>query len=230
MSSTAKTTFIAGTEAGVGKTLLLRSLAIYWQTYRAAQSIAIMKPIDQDDRDRLLYQDLVPHQSLDSITPCRWEPHRSAGSMNAELTTIWQELQTLMQNHTWVLLEAMGSLGYPIAPDTTLADLAWDWRLPTILVVPVRPGAIAQAVAHVALARQAKVHLKGLVLNCCQPDSADHLDDWLSPTWLRSLTQMPILGCLPYLPDPSDRSALLQAAASLELEKVFGSMPLPLGA
>ena len=36
----------------------------------------------------------------------------------------------------------------------TVADLAAAWHLPVVLVVPVKLGCIAQAVANVALARQ----------------------------------------------------------------------------
>jgi len=61
-----------------------------------------------------------------------------------------------------VLVEALG--GSPVSEEFTVADLA-EWR-PTVLVVPVKLGAIAQAVANVALARPSRVHLKGIVLNC----------------------------------------------------------------
>jgi len=39
-------------------------------------------------------------------------------------------------------------------------------------------GAIAQAVANVALARLSRVHLKGIVLNCVQPRSEQEIADW----------------------------------------------------
>ena len=39
-------------------------------------------------------------------------------------------------------------------------------------------GAIAQAVANVALARQTGVFLKGLVLNCVEPVSEQDIENW----------------------------------------------------
>jgi dethiobiotin synthetase len=230
VGSTAKSLLIASTEAGAGKTVLLSALAAYWQAHYDPAALAIMKPLESglepgmSDRPRL--QPWVPHQDPATLIPC---PIDGAGLPHADLAALWQTLQQLTGQHQQILLEGLGSLGMPLTPDTTWADLAWDWRLPTVLVVPVRPGAIAQAVAHVALARQARVHLKGLVLNCCQPDSADHLEDWLSPRWVRSLTQVPVVGRLPYLADPHDATALRQAAADLELEPLLGSRPLTLG-
>jgi len=76
-----------------------------------------------------------------------------------------------------VLVEALGGLGSPVSEEFTVADLA-EWRLPTVLVVPVKLGAIAQAVANVALARPSRVHLKGIVLNCVQLVHSKKLPTW----------------------------------------------------
>jgi len=60
-------------------------------------------------------------------------------------------------------------------------------------------GAIAQAVANVALARLSRVHLKGIVLNCVQPRSEQEIADWAPVELIQSLTNTPVLGCLPHL-------------------------------
>jgi dethiobiotin synthetase len=123
-----------------------------------------------------------------------------------------------------VLVEGVGGLGSAIARETTMADLAWDWRIPTVLVVAVKPGAIAQAVANVALATQAHVHLKGIVLNCVEPCHAHELEEWASVEMIQNLTQKPILGCIPHLADPTDLRTLVKVASELALEKLI---PLP---
>jgi dethiobiotin synthetase len=105
--------------------------------------------------------------------------------------------------------------------ETTVADLAWDWRLPGVLVVPVRLGAIGQAVAHVALARQSRIHLKGIVLNCAQPRSAEEIASWAPADLIQSLTQIPVLGVIPHLSDPTDLQQLTRAASDLELERLL---------
>ncbi len=216
------TLFVAGTDVSAGKTVLLSALAAYWQTYRSPQSLGIMKLIEQGTSDRDWYHaNVVPDQSPETITPILVDADTAIHDAAVNLGHLWQTLQTLAQRTDWTLVEAVGGLGCPIAPETTVADLAWDWRLPTVLVVPVCPNAIAHAVAHVALARQARVHLKGIVLNGCRPDSQENLDHWMPLRVLRSLTQVPVLGYLPYLTDLSDRQLLAQAAAELTLERLL---------
>ena len=110
-----------------------------------------------------------------------------------------------------------GGLGSPVTDELTVADLAGEWRLPTVLVVPVRLGAIAQSVANAALARQAKINLLGIVLNCNQPRSEEEIGD-LTPTYLiESLTNFPVLGCLPYLEEVNDLETLAEVASKLTI-------------
>ncbi len=220
------TLFVTGTDEAVGKTVVLSALAAYWQTYRSLQSLSIMKLIEQGTRDRDWYHTtIVPHQSAEEITPCLVDPNTSIHQADVNLGHLWQTLQRATQQTDLTLVEAVGGLGCPIAPETTVADLARDWRLPTVLVVPVRPHAIAHAVANVALARQTRVNLKGLILNGCQPDSQDNLEEWMPLSIVRSLTQVPVLGYFPYVTDPSDRTALAQAAATLTLEQLLPTRP-----
>jgi dethiobiotin synthetase len=109
-----------------------------------------------------------------------------------------------------------------VTHELTVADLARDWRLPVVLVVPVKLGAIAQAVANVALARQSGVHLKGIVLNCVQACSDEEIADWTPIDLIQSLTNVPVLGVLPHLADPTDLTKLAQVASNLDLERLLG--------
>ena len=118
-------------------------------------------------------------------------------------------------------MEALGGLGSPVTDEFTVADLAGEWRLPTVLVVPVRLGAISQAVANVALAKQAKVKLLGIILNCCSEMTSEQIADWAPVDTIESFTHIPVLGCLPYLENPEDLDQLAQIASDLELEKLF---------
>jgi dethiobiotin synthetase len=217
---------IAGTDTDAGKTVLTAALAAYWQTYYTNHRLGILKPLQTGVGDRELYARLFPslQQSVEEINPIHFEaplaPPIAAERENRPilLEQAWQQLQTLAQQRDFVLVEALGGLGSPVTHETIVADLAWDWRLPTVLVVPVRLGAIAQTVANVALARLSRIHLKGIVLNCVQPCSDQELADWAPIHLIQSLTQKPVLGCIPYLPDPTDVTKLAQVAARLDLE------------
>ena len=219
---------IAGSDTDVGKTVLTAALAAYWQTYCGSRRLGILKPVQSGTGDRELYHRLFAlEQSLAEITPLFFQaplaPPLAAEREDSrvDLELAWRAFETLQQERDWVLVEALGGLGSPVTRETTVADLAWDWRLPTVLVVPVRLGAIAQAVANVALARQCRVHLKGIVLNCVQPCDSQIIDDWAPAQLIQSLTSVPVLGCIPHLSDPTDLKQLAQAAARLTLERLL---------
>lgn len=204
------------------------ALAAYWQTYQCSRSFAIMKPIQSGLGDRELYNQLFSlEQSMDEITPLYFEtplaPPIAAAreGRRVELELVWQAFKKLQMSRDWVLIEALGGLGTPVSDELTVADLAAEWRLPTVLVVPVRLGAIGQAVANVALARQTGVFLKGIVLNCVQPRSAQEIADWAPAELIQSLTNTPVLGCLPHLENPTDLAKLAQVASDLDIERLI---------
>lgn len=196
------------------------------------QTLGILKPIQtggssldgaQTGSDRALYSRLF-NLAEDEVTPLHFAaplaPPLAATreGRRVELDKLWQAFEAMRQQYDWMLVEALGGLGSPITYETTVADLAWDWHLPAVLVVPVKLGAIGQTVANVALARQTRVHLKGIVLNCVQPCTEQEIADWAPADLIRSLTNIPILGLIPHLSDPSDLNELAQAAANLDLE------------
>jgi len=219
---------ITGTDTETGKTVLTCSLAAYWQTFRPQESLGILKPIQTGMGDRELYQKLFNlNQTPEEITPLHFKTplappvaaEREGRLVN--LSIVWQAFEALRQKRQWVLVEALGGLGSPVTHELTVADLARDWRLPVVLVVPVKLGAIAQAVANVALARQSGVHLKGIVLNCVQACSDEEIADWTPIDLIQSLTNVPVLGVLPHLADPTDLTKLAQVASNLDLERLL---------
>ena len=221
---------ITGTDTEVGKTVLTTALAAYWQKYQRSRSLGMMKLIQSGAGDRELYSQLFSlNQSPEEIAPLSFDaplaPPIAAAKegRTVELGVVWQALQNLQSKREWVLVEALGGLGSPVTEELTVADLAAAWRLPTVLVVPVRLGAIASAVANIALARLAHVNLKGIILNCTQHRSTAEIAQWTPIELIQSLTNIPVLGCLPYLENPTDLDKLAEIASNLNLEQL---MPL----
>jgi dethiobiotin synthetase len=216
---------IAGSDTEVGKTVLTLSLAAYWQAYRDSDTLGVIKLIQSGIGDRELYTELLNlNQSPESINPLHFTepiapPLAAAHSgQEVELAKVWQALSNLSQQKEYVLVEGVGGLGTPVTWELTVADLARDWDLPTVLVIPIQLGAISQAVANVALARQSKVHLKGIVLNCIRPTTDEDLSNLAPADLIASLTNVPILGVIPYLPNSQDLVKLAQVASNLDLE------------
>lgn len=219
---------ITGTDTDVGKTVLTTAIAAYWQMYRHSHSLGIIKPIQSGTGDRELYSQLFSlNQSLEEINPLYFHaplaPPIAAEKEGAivDLGKAWQAYESLRHQRDWVLVEALGGLGSPVTYELTVADLARDWGLPTVLVVPVKLGAIAQAVANVALARQYGVKLKGIVLNCTQPTTEEAIDNWTPSYLIQTLTNVPVLGIIPYLDNLTDLNKLAKVGSDLDIEQLI---------
>jgi dethiobiotin synthetase len=223
-----KTLLITGTDTEVGKTVLTSALTAYWQTYQANKSLGLIKLIQTGIGDRERYEELFSNRpSLEIVAPMRFSTP-IAPPLAAEkegraiaLEEVWRAMQSLERQKDFVLAEALGGLGSPVTRELTVADLAGEWRLPTVLVVPVKLGAIAQSVANVALARQCKVNLQGIILNCVSSCSEGQVADWAPSDLIQSLTYVPVLGILPHLNNLNDLQKLAQIASNLDLEQLL---------
>jgi dethiobiotin synthetase len=219
---------ITGTDTEAGKTVVTTALAAYWQKYFTNRSLGIIKPIQSGLGDREWYQKVFSlDQTPEEITPLYFQaplaPPIAAAKENrsVDLTVVWQSFSQLCQKRDFVLMEALGGLGSPVTDEFTVADLAGEWRLPTVLVVPVKLGAISHAVANIALARQCKINLVGIILNCNQTRTPEEINDLTPKDLIQSLTNIPVLGCVPYIENPEDLEKMAQVASDLDLEILF---------
>ena len=219
-----KSLLIAGTNTDVGKTFVTVSLVFYQQKYQKTNSTGLLKLMQTGKGDRELYEELfADSESIEVVTPLQFKaplapPIAAAKEQKAiDLKLVWQSLSQLQQQQDLVLIEALGGLGSPVTEELTVANLAADWRLPTVLVVPVALGAIAQAVANVALARSLNIDLKGIILNCVSQEEVRQ-DDLAPQELIESLTQTVVLGTLPHTKDIRDRDSLAAIVSNWDLE------------
>ncbi|MEL6501153.1 MAG: dethiobiotin synthase [Cyanobacteria bacterium J06623_1] len=229
---------IAGTDTDVGKTFATIALAAYWQKYRLGKvqesknqisnQLSIFKLMQTGVGDVELYQRLFAERvGIDIVPPLRFEaplaPPIAAAKegKKIDLAGIWQKLRAAEQTSQLVLIESLGGLGSPVTEELTVVDLAAQWRLPTVLVVPVRLGAIAHTVANVALARSLNLDLRGIVLNCAQLESVGRIEDLTPIDLIHSLTQIPVIGTLPYAKDWDNSDRIAQKVADWDLELIL---------
>ncbi len=217
---------ITATDTDAGKTVLTTALIAYWHQYCSPRRLGVLKPIQSGEGDRELYHRLFALNPQE-VNPIYFQaplaPPLAAAleGQHVDLEKAWQAFEQMGKRYDFVLVEGVGGLGSPITQETSVADLAWDWRLPAVLVVPVKLGAIGQAVANVALASQCRVHLRGIVLNCTEPRSPEEIEKWTPIALIESLTKVPVLGVLPYFADPTNLAGLAKAAADLDLERLL---------
>ena len=229
---------ITGTDTNVGKTFVTTALVYYAQKYLTDSSLGLLKLMQTGIGDRELYEKLFgnlepPATSDDSkllriATPLHFQaplaPPIAADreGKTIDLSVVWQCLSKLQQQQDLVLIEALGGLGSPVTHELTVADLAAQWRLPTVLVVPIKLGAIAHAVANVALARSLKIDLRGIILSCCELyDSETELNSLAPEDLIESLTQVPVLGKLPFIEDLTAGDALAKIVSDWDWELMF---------
>ena len=206
----------------------MSALIAYWQRYCWAYKLGVFKPVQSGVGDREFYTRVFDlDQTPEQINPLWYKtpvaPPLAAAleGKRVDLALAWKGFAELEKARDWVLVEGAGGLGSPVTDELTVADIACQWRLPAVLVVPVKLGSISAAVANVALATQKKVTLQGIVLNCTQPCTQGQIENWTPTEMIESLTQMPVLGILPYLKQIKDTEALADAAAQLDLERIM---------
>ncbi|MEM1425540.1 MAG: dethiobiotin synthase [Cyanobacteria bacterium P01_H01_bin.130] len=216
---------IVGSDTDAGKTVLTMGLYAYCRRYFPDTKVALTKPIQAGPGDREQYQDLFQlNQSPETINPIYLRdplaPPLAADreGVQIDLGVAWRSLTQLQRSYDATLVETAGGLGSPMTWELTVADLMRDWRLPVVLVVPLKLGCIAQTVANVALARQCKLDVKGIVFNCVEPRSLEEQEKWAPASAIAQLTQLPVLGVIPYLEQPWTSDSLSDAIAGLDLE------------
>lgn len=163
--------FITGTDTGVGKTYVTDRLV---RGLRARGVDAVgFKPIccgPRDDADTL-HAASGHALSLNETNPV-WlrtpaAPYTAAMIENRhiDLDLIRETYARLRQRHEAVLVEGVGGWLVPILRDFTVADLAVEWRLPVIVVVGNRLGALNHTALTVRAVQAAGVRCAGLIVN-----------------------------------------------------------------
>lgn len=225
---------ITGTDTDVGKTFVTISLVTYWQKYQLntqlnnIHRLGLLKLLQTGTGDREIYQSLFGDEDFIEVnTPICFNaplaPPIAAAKEGKiiDLDIVWQAFRLLQEKNDLVLVEALGGLGSPVTAELTVAHLAADWHIPIILVVPVRLGAIAQTVANVALAKSLNINLRGIILNCSEPKNFEELANLTPVDLIQSLTQVPILGILPFIDNFTEKDKLAKLVSNWELELIF---------
>lgn len=203
---------IVGTNLRVGKSLLARSLTAYIQAYHSHRSISTLKLIETGTT--------IPQTNAPIHFTAPLVPPLAAiqAEQTIDLGKLWQVYKDYQQKNDLLLVEGWGGLGDSITWEITGADLAQDWRVPVVLVIPIGVGAIGTAVAYTALAKTRQLKLVGIIFNCLQSYRTARLEELCPIDLIQSLTQVPILGILPYLLNLEDESKMAQIISDLDLE------------
>lgn len=219
--------FVCGTDTGVGKSLVSAALLHALQARHAR--VVGMKPVaagscvgpdgqrSNDDIEALrAASTLRTDARLDNpyLLDLPASPHIAAAqeSVQIELDVITQACAELRRQADAVVVEGAGGALVPLAPGLDGGDLMGALRLPVILVVGLRLGALNHATLTAEAIAARGLRLAGYVVNQIDPDmqAVEANLQWLGHV-LGGRFAAPCLGVLPFAdrPDPRAMAGLL---------------------
>ncbi len=200
--------FITGTDTGVGKTLVTAAMASALMDQGV--NVGVMKPIATGSADGRGFSDpdwllsvTGTQDAPDLVAPYRFRlaaaPLVAAAHANVSinLTRITQALQTLSARHDCVLVEGIGGVLVPVAPDFFVVDLIYRLGLPALVVTRAGLGSINHTLLTLDCLRRRGVLILGVVFNHPASPSAAPDESATIPTILR-LAHVRSFGELPY--------------------------------
>ena len=151
--------FVTGTDTEVGKTFV--ASLIVKQLTAAGHRVGVYKPVASDcvsDGRQLVSEDAVAlwdaagrPLSLEAVCPQRFQaplaPHLAARNAGRELDAqlLRDGISVWADECDIIVVEGAGGLMSPVSDDEYVADLAYDFGYPAIVVTPNVIGAINQS-------------------------------------------------------------------------------------
>ena len=175
--------FIAGTDTGVGKTLVAKALI---ERYVAAgKRVAVMKPVSAgcvQTPEGWLNDDVAQLRAASNVAlplalmnPYAFElpiaPHIAAqlAGIEIDLARIESAYREIAVQSDEVIVEGVGGLLVPLNANQTAADIVVRLNLPVILVVGMRLGCLNHALLTVEAMQQRGLTLAGWIANRIDP-------------------------------------------------------------
>jgi len=211
-----KSLFISGTDTDVGKTYVTAGLAVTLR--RMGIDVGVMKPFaagkaqkkgfksedveilanaaQVSDSEKLLNPQFFP---IAASPYTAWMNLKIKPQINSALSSF----KTLSKIHSMMLVEGMGGIMTPILKNYFVIDLIKDMKIPAVLVTRTKVGTVNHTIMTVQMCQKYKIPLKGIIIN--DFDSDGYKTQELTRD-LKSLTQVPILGSIPFIKDMSDES------------------------
>ena len=206
--------FVTATDTGVGKTLVAAALVICLK--QRGVDVGVMKPIEtgvsrsakgRSDGARLR-RAARNHDPMAEVCPYVFRlPAAPLSAARAEETTvriatIIRAFHALRQKHTFMAVEGVGGAYAPLTSSLNVVDLIYQLKLPAIVVGHSGLGGINHALLTLQALRQRKIPILALVLNQRRPvrTKTARLQEQSTVTLLRQLSQVPVVGPIPYRP------------------------------
>ena len=208
--------FITGTDTDVGKTYVATGLAVTLRKMNI--DVGVMKPFaagtaqktgfKSEDVEILANAAQVndPEMLLNpQFFPIAASPYTALKTLKIKpnIKLILNQFKKLSKLHSMTLVEGMGGIMTPILQDYFVTDLIKDMKLPTIIVTRTKIGTVNHTVMTCKMCEKYKILVKGIVINNFDTDGYNVKE---LKRDLENLTNMPVLGTIPFIDDMSDAS------------------------
>lgn len=209
MKRHAKAVFVAGTDTGVGKTIITGCLAKYLSEkgYRVITQkwiqtgCASVFSSDIKLHLRLMGQDIENIEeflpdALPYIFRTACSPHLACVIENKKIdeNKIIKNFRALSENFDFVIVEGIGGALVPFNKNHLVIDIAKRLDLPVIIVAENKLGAINHTLLTIEALAQRKIKIFGLVFNNIKEKNKYILKD--NPKIIKALTKQKIFGIL----------------------------------
>ncbi len=205
--------FVAGTDTGVGKTVICGLLARYFldQGLRVATQKWVSTGGAGFPRDLEVHLALMGKRKsdfegyLDSMSPYSFRlsasPHLAAERerRNIRPEKIKSALRCLCRDFDLVIVEGTGGLLVPLDRKTLIIDLVEKLKLPVLLVAANRLGAINHTLLALEALRSRKIEIMGVVFSQTRMERKLIRED--NPRIVKELGKVKVLGEVPLVSD-----------------------------
>ena len=208
--------FITGTDTDVGKTYIAAGLAVTLR--KMGIDIGVMKPFaagtaqktgfKSEDVEILANAAQVndPEMLLNpQFFPIAASPYTAMKNLKIKpnIKLILNRFKKLSKLHSMLLVEGMGGIMTPILQDYFVTNLIKDMKLPIIIVTRTKVGTVNHTIMTCKMCEKYKIPVKGIVIN--NFDANGYKVNQLKRD-LENLTNVPVLGSIPFIDDMSDAS------------------------
>ena len=214
-----KGVFITGTGTNVGKTVVCGLLACFLREWgmRVTTQKWVETGVTDGPSDVDLHRRLMGYPDSTAVLPpadrCPYRlslpgsPHLAAAreGRRVDPAVIESAYLRLAESHDAVLVEGAGGFLVPLSEELLTGDLVARIGLPLLVVVGNRLGCVNDALLTVEAARRRGVPLLGIVFNRLPGEGEGTAADVLSdnPRIVAEIGRAPVLGEVPFLPDPA---------------------------
>ncbi|VVC06253.1 ATP-dependent dethiobiotin synthetase BioD [uncultured archaeon] len=216
-----KAYFITGTDTGVGKTSITIGLA--GSMRKLGIDVGVMKPIATGYPNKMGFKSsdvakLVEATSINDsenlinpvFLPLPTSPYDATKllELSVDMPLIFDQFKKLLSLHEILLVEGIGGIMTPITKNFFVADMIKGMGIEGIIVTRATIGTLNHTVMTCKMCKDYGIKIRGLVIN--NFDEKGTPAEKNSPSTLYELTNIPILGTIPFIKDLNNTEKLIE--------------------